>query len=239
MEEIHKNEKEINNDKIMEILKHKEIYYYKMVNDFFKKCSFDYINKMVNIINGESKISLRILDWFVTKYAHKYYICLKNSNDDSGKNDTFNIHISYKAQLKSYKKKYFDPFRRRKKFVYFYDKNNIKNTLITTIGQLNFFRWIISNKIIEYVEENFDIIIKAMNTANKEDKNKKMKLLENANIKKENTNNHTNLTLDKHTSNDMLNKNIKNITDIKNIKHIIVTNNKTPTEDVQIILNFD
>ena len=33
----------------------------------------DNIDKMLNIINGESKISLRIVDWFTTNYAKKNY----------------------------------------------------------------------------------------------------------------------------------------------------------------------
>ena len=31
------------------------------------------LNKMLNIINGESSISLRIVDWFVTNYAKKNF----------------------------------------------------------------------------------------------------------------------------------------------------------------------
>ena len=31
----------------------------------------EYLKKMISIINGESKISLRIVDWFVTNYAKK------------------------------------------------------------------------------------------------------------------------------------------------------------------------
>ena len=31
------------------------------------------LEKMLSIINGESKISLRIVDWFATNYAKKYY----------------------------------------------------------------------------------------------------------------------------------------------------------------------
>ena len=34
------------------------------------------LNKMLNIINGESSISLRIVDWFVTNYAKKKFYCL-------------------------------------------------------------------------------------------------------------------------------------------------------------------
>ena len=33
----------------------------------------DNMDKMLNIINGESRISLRIIDWFATNYAKKYY----------------------------------------------------------------------------------------------------------------------------------------------------------------------
>ena len=33
----------------------------------------DMLDKMLNIITGETKISLRIVDWFATNYAKKYY----------------------------------------------------------------------------------------------------------------------------------------------------------------------
>ena len=37
----------------------------------------EYLKKMISIINGESKISLRIVDWFVTNYAKKYLQFMK------------------------------------------------------------------------------------------------------------------------------------------------------------------
>ena len=39
--------------------------------DFYK--NEDNLNNMLKIITGESKISLRIVDWFATNYAKKYY----------------------------------------------------------------------------------------------------------------------------------------------------------------------
>ena len=33
----------------------------------------EHLDTMVNIANSESRISLRMLDWFVTNYAKKYY----------------------------------------------------------------------------------------------------------------------------------------------------------------------
>jgi hypothetical protein len=35
---------------------------------------------MLKIITGDSKISLRIVDWFATNYAKKYYKLLKTIN---------------------------------------------------------------------------------------------------------------------------------------------------------------
>lgn len=148
----------------------KEMFYYKMVDRYFKNSSIKEIEQMIDIINGKSNISLRLLDWFVTRYAKKYKSCYV-----IGDNDRFNVHISYKAQLKSYKKKHFDPFRRRKKFYYYYDKTDNSRRIHTTIGQLNFFRWAFTNNVIKYVEDNYNTISPAMFQSNKEDKKRKQK----------------------------------------------------------------
>lgn len=169
----------------------KELCYYKTIHKFFKNCNDKEIIRMLDIINGESEISLRVLDWFVTRYSKRVF----DFNDSNQTTiDSFDVHISYKSELKSYKKRYFDPFRRRRKFyypLYFNEMQyNIKNSdsptsqiskdivlLYTTLGQLNFFMWAISNNIINYVEKNLDQISKAMNTTNKDEKKKKQKLL--------------------------------------------------------------
>ena len=109
------------------------------------------INYMLPIINGESKISLRIIDWFVTNYSKKNNISYYNSN-----NELFNVYISYKKQLKAYSKKQFDPFCRRSRINYNYNSNN--EYLETTVGQLNFFKWAIKNKIIDYIIDNLTSI---------------------------------------------------------------------------------
>lgn len=138
-------------------LKGKEIYHYKMLETFFINCKDIEINRMINIINGQHIISLRFLDWFVTRYCYLYKLSVNVTNSYVTENN-FNFNISYKAQLKSFKKKYFDPFRRKKKF-YFITNN--KDIILTTLGQLNFFRWIITYDIINYTEINYnDIFLK-------------------------------------------------------------------------------
>ena len=116
------------------------------------------IDKIMPIINGESNISLRILDWFVTNYAKKYNIAY-NINID-GIIKKFIVHISYKSQLKAYSKKMFDPFCRRER-IKFINHNN--DEIITTAGQLNFFRWVIDNNILDYISEYINEIEEDMN----------------------------------------------------------------------------
>jgi hypothetical protein len=54
----------------------------------------------------------------------------------------------------------------KKKFFFVIEKNNNKLVILTTIGQLNFFRWAISNDIINYTENNYKNIIVKFNHVN-------------------------------------------------------------------------
>ena len=68
------------------------------------------LDKMLRIITGESKISLRIVDWFATNYAKKYYTLyiLEQTTDNIARR--FKVYDDYKLKLKAYSKKRFDPF---------------------------------------------------------------------------------------------------------------------------------
>ena len=145
----------------------KQLCYFKMIDRFFKKCPIEMIKKMVDIINADSIISLRVLEWVVTK-SNKKAVNIKIGN-----NEYFSINIMYKAQLKSYKKKNFDPFRRDRKFYYNYDLEDDNKKVLTTLGQLNFFKWAVSNNIINYVEKHYEDINRSMINYNKEEKVKK------------------------------------------------------------------
>ena len=115
------------------------------------------------IIQQNSNISLRILDWLVTNYSKKnntYYEVYKG-----GTKNIFCIYLSYKNQLKAYSKKYFDPFCRRNRIDIELNTINkdFSNKITTTIGQLNFFRWFIENKLLNYVVLNIAKIDEDMN----------------------------------------------------------------------------
>ena len=126
------------------------------------------LHKMIRIINGESKISLRIVDWFVTNYAKKYYTVYDLPD---GSNDTyrFKVYNDYKLKLKAYSKKRLDPFCRWERISIPYDD---EKNMETTIGQLNFFKWAIENRIIEFIENHYDDIEADMNARNSTSKRK-------------------------------------------------------------------
>ena len=123
------------------------------------------LKKIMCIINGESNTSLRIVDWFVTNYAKKYYTVyeLKNEYSEDDEKIRFKVYNDYKLKLKAYSKKRFDPFCRWERITVPYDEEKLMET---TIGQLNFFKWALENKIIDYIEEHYSVIEKDMNVRN-------------------------------------------------------------------------
>lgn len=105
-----------------------------------------------SIINSKNYISRRTIEYFVTNYALINKISY--NLDEKGQNNKFFVHTSYKDQLKAHKKKYFDPFGRGIRIPFFSDDDCI----ITTIGQLNFYKWFFSKKVYNYCLENYNII---------------------------------------------------------------------------------
>jgi len=127
--------------------------------EFYK--NEDNLHTMLNIINGESKISLRIVDWFATNYAKKnftVYLIEKGKE-----NIRFKVYTDYKLKLKAYSKRRFDPFCRWERINIPYKNNTF---IQTTIGQLNFFKWALENNVIEYIQENYSSIEQDMNKRN-------------------------------------------------------------------------
>lgn len=129
----------------------------------------DKLNKLITILKGES-ISLRLIDWFVTNYCKKFNI-LYNLNDyrsNTGQTETQRnsfdnfiiVHTNYKGQLKAYSKRNFDPFCRRNRIRFYYEDNKY---FITTVGQLNFFKWAIEHYIINYIQGHIKVIDYDMN----------------------------------------------------------------------------
>ena len=137
------------------------------------------IDDMLNVITGKSKISLRIVDWFATNYAKKYYT--NYSVDNNGTTKRFKVYPDYKLKLKAYSKRRFDPFCRWERIRIPY-KND--ECIETTLGQLNFFKWAIENKVIDYICANFESIETDMNARNSTSKKKELSVCDNTKTRK-------------------------------------------------------
>lgn len=117
------------------------------------------INKVLVYLNGDAPLSLRIIDWFVTKYSRKNFVRYSLNGQD------FLVYLSYKGQLKAYSKQYFDPNCRRERIMF---KIPGQEQFMTTIGKLNFFRWALESKILDYIEKHEDDIRTGYNSYLKE-----------------------------------------------------------------------
>jgi hypothetical protein len=117
------------------------------------------IDKVLLYLNGEAPLSLRIIDWFVTKYSRKSFIRYPLNGQ------YFLVYLSYKGQLKAYSKQYFDPNCRRERILFTIPGHP---QFMTTIGKLNFFRWALESKILDYIEANEEDIRKGYNEYLKE-----------------------------------------------------------------------
>ena len=105
----------------------------------------------------KSKISLRIFDFVVINFAKNYNVTYPIVRD--GNTEIFNMYLEYKSQLKSFQKRYFDPFCRRDRIEFV---NADGEVIMSNIGQLCFFRWAIANKVYDYTVANLKTIEKDM-----------------------------------------------------------------------------
>lgn len=150
-------------DKNNNISSKKDLLMESLIHFFSIKENLDRVKPIINgndNSKNKHKISLRILDWFVTNYSKKYNISYQVDLNNKTKN--FIVYLDYKAQLKAYSKKQFDPFCRRERILFF---DHECKEIITTVGQLNFFRWSLDNKILDYIVDNFTIIENDMNNS--------------------------------------------------------------------------
>lgn len=113
------------------------------LNTFYN--NIQHMDKVRDILQSNSKISLRLMDWFVTNYSKKHNISFLTKD-----NRHVIVYLVYKARLRGYSKKIFDPFGRGRKFQYG------PYNLTTTIAQLQFFKWAIEDEVLDYLEQHVD-----------------------------------------------------------------------------------
>lgn len=182
---------------------------------------------MLRIINGESKISLRIIDWFATNYAKKYFTVYQIPNSER----RFKVYVDYKLKLKAYSKKRFDPFCRWDRITVPYKDGKY---IQTTIGQLNFFKWALENSVINYIEENYANIEKDMNNRNSTSKNKSLRGSAMSSSSNDSSNSETNDSISNNGTVDLNNKTRKKREELS-----ISATKSIKKEKVEIVVNFN
>ena len=120
-----------------------------------------HLERVRSILTQTSDLSLRLIDWFVTNYAKKHNVAFLTKNQKH-----VIVYLSYKSHLKAYSKKMFDPICRRKR-IKFHD-------IDTTVGQLNFFEWAISDEVLDYLERHREEVHADMETRIHEGKDEKV-----------------------------------------------------------------
>lgn len=110
---------------------------------------------LVPLVQQETSLSLRALDWLVTNYAKRHNVVCATL-----KGESFNIHQGYRATLGVNKRRNFDPFRRRMRLQVDLDHDQ---SVESTVGQVNFLHWAHVNGVLRFLRENIAAIEAEMN----------------------------------------------------------------------------
>ena len=101
------------------------------------------------------KVSLRVIDFFVTNYAKERNLTYTHNGR------AVSIYLDYRSQLRAYTKRYFDPFCRRERITFSDGTSNV----VSTVGQLNFFRWVIERGLLEVCRRHAADVERAMSAS--------------------------------------------------------------------------
>ncbi len=136
----------------------KQDFIVRWLQDFYNQPG--HLEAVLPVLTGQSPVSLRLIDWFVTNYSKKFNV----SYPLEGRQ--FMVHFHYKRELKAYSKRLFDPFCRRERISF--QVRGQPPIEETTVGQLNFFRWAIEKGVVNYILEHATAIEADMNTSFRE-----------------------------------------------------------------------
>jgi len=141
--------------------------------------------QLAELVDGNTAISLRLLDWFVTHYSKEHNVTYWLVGPGQELSETFgqsvptamggaprkiNVYLEYRSQLRAFSKHAFDPFRRHNRISFVVASSPLR-TIDTTVGQMNFFRWAIQSRVIEYVLKHLTAIEDSMSAFQQERRN--------------------------------------------------------------------
>lgn len=131
--------------------------YFEFLHDFFSREQNATI--FTQILEGQSMVTLRQIEHFLKRYSKKHNVSylIPHPLPDRPPMD-IHIHTQYMKNSKQYTTKKFDIFCRRVRI-----RVPIGGKWVeTNIAQLNMFKWILGNGIIEYMETHHAAIVEDM-----------------------------------------------------------------------------
>jgi hypothetical protein len=99
----------------------------------------------IRTVRRQEDFSLRVIDWTITNYSKRNRITVYHEGLP------IDLYNDYRRYLAVFTKRYFDPFARRERLIL--RINPEKETLSTTVGQLNFMRWLLEKNVHRKVQE--------------------------------------------------------------------------------------
>ena len=117
---------------------------------------------LIPLITQTSPVSLRALDWSVVNWSKQHNVVCSSSVPGQ----MTNIHHAYRAALGYWKRRLFDPFRRRNRIALTFEGE----TYETTLGQANFALFTYETGILAYVIGHIDEIEEDMNRVSRQQK---------------------------------------------------------------------
>lgn len=116
-------------------------------------------------IDGESIVSLRMLDWLVTNYAKRRALCVTTT---AGKR--VHVYEDYRAALATFRRRNFDPFCRSRRRTgqgetvdHCVVLREAERTHSTSLGQLNFMIWAVQRGVLQYARQHAQQLQRDMN----------------------------------------------------------------------------
>lgn len=117
---------------------------------------------LLPLVTQTSPVSLRVLDWAVVNWSKKHNIICSSLVPGQ----LTNVHHSYRKTLSYWKRRLFDPFRRRQRIGVRIEGKVFE----TTLGQANFALWTYKAGVLAYVLGHLDTIEADMNSVSKKHK---------------------------------------------------------------------
>lgn len=121
---------------------------------------------LVPLLDQSAPVSLRLLDWAVVNWSKQHNIICSSIHPGQ----MTNVHAAYQSALAYWKRRLFDPFRRRERISVTVDGE----THETTLGQANFAHFIHDTGILAYVIAHAEIIEEDMNRVTRMQRRRKM-----------------------------------------------------------------